>query len=189
MAFTPAQELAILDAARVTIRRDLRDGCPQLPDLDDEIFSTPAGCFVTLHTLAEHRLRGCIGLIRGEKPLRDSLPEMAQAVLDDPRFHSDPVTLAELADLEIEVTILSPLILAANPFDFDLLEHGIYLAINGSSGCFLPQVARETGWTREQLLNRLCSEKMGLPPASWRDDTAKLYRFSSTIVGPQPFFK
>ena len=49
------------------------------------------------------------------------------------------------------------------------------------------QVARETGWNREQLLTRLCVEKMGLTPHAWREPGAKLMTFSTVILGPEPF--
>ena len=114
---------------------------------------------------------------------------MAEAVLDDPRFRVNPVTLEELPELELEITVLSPLEPAANPLDFDPLQHGIYLHCQGETGCFLPQVARETGWTKEQLLSRLCSEKMGLPADSWRSPAARLSRFAATIIGPEPFVR
>jgi hypothetical protein len=52
---------------------------------------------------------------------------------------------------------------------------------------FLPQVARDTGWTREQLLDRLAQEKMGLPLDTWRQPYAKLFTFESTIIGPCDF--
>jgi AMMECR1 domain-containing protein len=48
-------------------------------------------------------------------------------------------------------------------------------------------VARETGWSREQLLNRLCSEKLGLPANSWQNSDAKLMKFDTLLVGPEPF--
>jgi len=49
-------------------------------------------------------------------------------------------------------------------------------------------VARDTGWTREQLLDRLCTEKLGLHPASWRHaPMVKLQRFTTLVIGPEPF--
>jgi hypothetical protein len=57
----------------------------------------------------------------------------------------------------------------------------------GRTGCFLPQVARETGWIREQLLSRLCTEKMGLQPEAWKHPGAVLEIFSILVVGPEPF--
>ena len=111
------------------------------------------------------------------------------AVLEDPRFRVNPVCADELPELELEITVLSPLELAANALDFELLEHGIYLHCQGATGCFLPQVARETGWSKQQLLARLCTEKMGMPADAWQSPAARLYRFTATIIGPEPFVR
>ena len=70
---------------------------------------------------------------------------------------------------------------------FEPLEHGIYLQLAGRTGCFLPQVARETRWTREQLLARLCTEKLGVDPRAWQAGDARLFTFSVLVLGPEPF--
>jgi uncharacterized protein len=108
-------------------------------------------------------------------------------VLSDPRFVHQPVTRHELPDLEIEISVLSPLRPAPGPLEFDLAIDGVYLIWGQRAGCFLPQVARETGWCREHLLDRLCAEKMGLPAGSWRDPRAKLFLFTALMIGPEPF--
>ena len=41
----------------------------------------------------------------------------------------------------------------------------------------------------EQLLDRLCLEKLGLPASSWRSPQAKLHVFSVQVIGPEPFVK
>jgi AmmeMemoRadiSam system protein A len=147
----------------------------------------PAGCFVSLHQKSNHALRGCIGRMDATQPLIDTLRYSAAAALDDPRFVKNRVTLRDLPRLTLEVSVLSPLIPAANPLAFEPGEHGIYLTIGNRSGVFLPQVARETGWTREQLLDRLCSEKMGLNARTWQEPQARLQTFLGVIVGPEPF--
>ena len=187
MQLTIEQQAQLLDLARFTIRESLGQTGIAAVQLTDPAFAQPAGCFVTLHTLADHRLRGCIGQLQASGPLRDSVVEMAQAVLDDPRFRDRRVTPDELPQLDLEITILSPSVLAADVHDFDLLQHGIYLRCDGETGCFLPQVARETGWTKDQLLTRLCTEKMGLDPDAWQRAEARLFRFTTLIVGPRPF--
>ena len=189
MEFTPDQQRILLDYARAVIRQTLRASSSDVFEVDDPAFTRAAGCFVTLHRLRDHRLRGCIGQMQATDPLIESVREMSQAVLRDPRFSDYPVSADELPELEIEITILSPLEPAKSTTDFDLLQHGIYLHCSGRSGCFLPQVARETGWTKEQLLTRLCTEKMGLPADSWQRPEAKLSRFTATIIGPEPFEK
>jgi len=112
----------------------------------------------------------------------------AVGVLEDPRFALDPVRCDELPHLEIEITVLSALCDCVDLLDFEPSRDGIYLTVGDLSGCFLPQVARDTGWTREQLLDRLCAEKLGLSPASWRREAnVKLERFTTLIIGPEPF--
>ena len=187
MELSPQQQSQLLDLARATIRASLGEPSAASVDGFDPQCRVAACCFVTLHTIGEHRLRGCIGQLTSAEPLTETVADMARSVLRDPRFASNRVTLDELAELEIELTILSPLEPAGSVMDFDLLNDGIYLQCQGETGCFLPQVARETGWDKVSLLNRLCSEKMGLPPDAWRDPKARLERFRTFIVGPQPF--
>ena len=132
-------------------------------------------------------LRGCVGRMEAREPLIRCVRDTAMSVLADPRFDNRRVQLPELSSLDIEISILSPLRPAATPLDFDLLNDGIYLMLNGRSGVFLPQVARETGWRRDQLLDRLCTEKMGFPAGSWRFPGAQLFVFTTKILGPMPF--
>lgn len=196
MHLSESQRARLLDIARLTIRnrlvtiRDDDDAAP--PSASEALIRDPtlqdaAGCFVSLHELGTQRLRGCVGCLDAKQPLAIAVQQGAESVLDDPRFAGEPVRSDELSKLEIELTVLSALDDAANPLDFDPHEHGIYLTIGQSSGCFLPQVARETGWSREQLLDRLSYEKLGLPRDAWRAREAKLQRFTATIIGPEPF--
>jgi uncharacterized protein len=152
---------------------------------DDELLQ-PAGCFVTLHELISQRLRGCIGRLEATLPLWQAVRYTAGAVLADPRFTHSPITVTTLANLQMEISVLSPLKPAAGVLEFDLLEHGIYLTCGERSGCFLPQVARETGWSRQQLLTRLCAEKLGLPGNGWQSDGARLSTFTVEVIGPEP---
>jgi AmmeMemoRadiSam system protein A len=178
---------AILAFAADIITRRLGGDPRHLPDLTDPVFSSSGGCFVSLHRRDNHALRGCIGLLDTGKPFIHSLTNAAEAVIADPRFLGRPVTRFELPELTIEITILGPLRKAKTPLDFDLMTDGIHLTYRGRSGLFLPQVGRETGWTREQLLGRLCTEKLGVPELSWKDAGAELQTFSAEVIGPRPF--
>ncbi|MDB5321351.1 MAG: hypothetical protein JWN40_2982 [Phycisphaerales bacterium] len=188
MNLSPDDQAALLDLARASIRATLA-GAPEPHIPDAATLRQPAGCFVSLHEIGGHRLRGCVGRLDAKAPLAKTVAAMAQAVLEDPRFLTDPVTLTDLADLEIELSILSPLIPTDAPLNFDLLQDGIYLTRGDRSGCFLPQVARETGWSKQQLLDRLCTEKLDLPAATWRQPDSRLYRFTTLLLGPEPFVK
>lgn len=173
----------LLNLARRTIRAALSGievpGLPPHPELQAR-----AGCFVSLHQAYDHRLRGCVGRLDAKSPLVEIVSEMSLGVLEDPRFLTDPVRIDELHSLNIELSILSPLQPMASPLEFDLLNEGIYLTHSGRSGCFLPQVARETRWSREQLLARLCVEKLGVSGLAWKHEETRAYSFKTWVIGP-----
>jgi AmmeMemoRadiSam system protein A len=184
----PDHKRLLLDLARSMIRLTLTEGRPaDVPECPAPALLSPAGSFASLHELLTHRLRGCVGRMDASQPLWQCVHHSAIGVLGDPRFHDDAVRLEELPSLEIEISVLSPMRQVPTPLDFNLETEGVYLIHHGRSGCFLPQVARETGWTREQLLSRLCIEKLGLPPAAWAEPGARLMVFSTEIIGPEPF--
>ncbi len=188
MELSSENQRILLNLARQSIRDALagkfRVVVPE--DVDPELLQ-PAGCFVTLHQTGSHQLRGCIGRTQSVDPLMRTVQETAAGALQDPRFENWRITPADLGALEIDISILSPLSPAKDVLDFEPQEDGIHLVFGQKSGLFLPQVGRETGWTREQLLERLCMEKLGLSPLIWRNPHAKLFRFSTMIIGPEPF--
>ncbi|HEY7089837.1 MAG TPA: AmmeMemoRadiSam system protein A [Tepidisphaeraceae bacterium] len=192
MHFTADQRRILLDLARHTIRTELGESDNGTPapfeiSLDDAILNQPAGCFVTLHNLLNRRLRGCVGRLDAKDALVEAVRHSATHVLHDPRFVSFPVRRDDLPGLEIEITVIFPLRPAVDCQDFDLHNEGIYLTIQDRSGCFLPQVARDTGWSHQQLLERLCTEKLGLLASAWQEPGAKLMKFHALIIGPEPF--
>jgi AmmeMemoRadiSam system protein A len=177
----------LLDLARHTIRQALTHQPPTDFSPDDAALLLPAGCFCSLHAQHTHVLRGCVGMLDAHEPIYRAVQHSARAVLRDPRFANFPVRADELHRLEIELSIVSPMRDCETTLDFDLMNDGIYLTVDGSSGCFLPQVARETGWTKEQLLERLCAEKMDVDPDAWQKPEAHLQKFTTQILGPEPF--
>lgn len=190
MELFPDQRRMLLDVSRQTIRAALGAADPGVVENpDDPVLHQPAGSFVTLHTLNGHRLRGCVGRLDSRESLLAAVRQSAQNVLQDPRFVNCPVCLSELPLLELEITVIFPLRPAADCQDFDPLTDGIYLTINERAGCFLPQVARETGWNRQQLLARLCTEKLGLSERSWQLPGARLQKFATLLIGPEPFLR
>jgi len=137
------------------------------------------GAFVTLRTRGT--LRGCIGRMISDAPLHKLISEMAvSAATDDPRFNK--IQPSELDDLEIDISVLSPLQLAVNPLDFELGRHGIYIKKDSTNGCFLPQVATDTGWSKEEFLTQCCSTKAGLSPDAWKKGDVDVYIFTSEII-------
>jgi len=137
-----------------------------------------AGAFVTLR--ARGNLRGCIGYIEGIKPLAETVQENAcNAATGDPRFSR--VRPAELDGIDIEISVMSPLVKAKSYKDVIAGTHGVVLKKGWHQGVFLPQVATETGWDRDTFLSHLSADKAGLGPEDYK--TADLYLFTADVFG------
>jgi AmmeMemoRadiSam system protein B/AmmeMemoRadiSam system protein A len=142
-------------------------------------FAEKCGVFVTLKKHGE--LRGCIGLLQGVEPLGEAIQEMAVAAATrDPRFPQ--VTLDELKEIDIEISVLSPMIPVANLDEIVVGRDGLLLKKGFRSGVLLPQVATEYGWDRDTFLEHLCL-KAGLPPGSHKAPDAQLLRFTAEVFG------
>jgi AmmeMemoRadiSam system protein A len=140
------------------------------------------GCFVTIKN-GPH-LRGCLGQFESRKPLIELVQEMAAAsATSDPRFTDDPIDSSELDDLDIEISVLSPLKRTTDPLSLRLGVDGIYIKRGYASGCFLPQVAAETGWSKEEFLSNCCQYKAGLPPDAWKRPDTQVFLFSAEVFG------
>ena len=135
------------------------------------------GVFVTLHL--NGRLRGCIGRFTSSSTLHATIREMARAAaFDDPRFPS--LSRSEAHQIDIEVSVLSPLKRISSIDEFKLGRDGIYMIKGSRHGTFLPQVATETGWTTEEFLGHCASEKAGIGYYGWKD--AELYTYQTEVV-------
>jgi AmmeMemoRadiSam system protein A len=164
--------------ARAAIARAIGGGDGGDPIASPEPERLHAGVFATLHQRG--RLRGCMGLLDAGLPLADAVRQAAQsAAQHDPRF--PPVTPAELASLEIEVSILSDPVPMQSLDDLVLGRHGIIVRRGGRRGLFLPQVAVEHRMTKEMFLERCCDEKADLPADAWRDPATEVLLFTTEI--------
>jgi AmmeMemoRadiSam system protein A len=142
------------------------------------------GAFVTLKrktldTEGHGCLRGCIGYMTGTKPLWKLIQDLViEAAFDDPRFPS--VQIEELPNLSIEISVLSPPKPIESPSQFEPGLDGIILSLGYNRAVFLPQVATEQGWGREEMLDNLCL-KAGLDPSAWRDPDCRFETFRATV--------
>jgi len=163
-ALTPADRRALLSIARETLERFLTTKTAPLarnpaPDLEQT-----RGMFVTLTKHGE--LRGCIGEIVPDKPLYQLVGTVAlKSALEDPRFPQ--LRREELKDIEIEISVLTPPMPVAGAGDIVVGRDGVILKRDGRSAIFLPQVATEQGWGRDQMLDQLCM-KAGLAAGCWK---------------------
>jgi len=181
------QKTTLLKVARDSVAACVRGGAVSLPKSDDPQLNAPCGCFVTLKNAG--RLRGCIGQFVSDSPLIGLVADMAQAAAArDPRFAADPITPDELEHLDLEISVLSPLRRTYNPLELRPGVHGLYIRRGVRSGCFLPQVATETGWDKRQFLSNCGRHKAGLEPDAWKDPATEVYLFEAEVFGA-PFGK
>ena len=67
----------------------------------------------------------------------------------------------ELADLEIEISGLTPLKLIKSTDEIEVGQHGLYIVRGLNRGLLLPQVATQYHWARQTFLEQTCN-KAGL---------------------------
>ena len=181
---TDQQKKLLLKIARETLENYLSG--KKLPELkiDDPVLMEKRGVFVTLHK--KENLRGCIGYIEPIKPLYLAVREMAiHSATQDPRF--EPVRYEELKDIEIEISVLTVPQKVKSADEIVLGRDGVIVKRGFNQGVFLPQVAEETGWTKEEFLSYLCSHKAGLPPDAWKDPKTEIYTFQADVFSEKEF--
>ena len=139
-------------------------------------FEIKKGAFVTLKN--KGLLRGCIGIIEPLFALQETIIRAAiSAACTDPRF--PPISPGELHDLEVEISVLSPLKKIDDPQYVEVGKHGLVISQNGRTGLLLPQVPVENNWTRTQFLEQACL-KAGLPQNAWKKG-AEIYVFEAIV--------
>lgn len=193
--FSAAQRASLLGAARAALTNCLLRNLPPHAAAQQAVAAALAehhaaggadqlpspllaagACFVTLWQGEHGRLRGCRGEFTAHQPLLAAVAQMAlAAALDDPRF--EPVSPAEVAELRIEISVLTPLQPIA-PRDIHIGQHGLLLVQGGHRGLLLPEVPVEHHMDREQFLDALC-HKAGLPAGAWRDPVTSLWSFET----------
>ena len=172
------QRQELLSLARKTVVDHVKNKRAPEPEMKDVRFLANGATFVTINR--NHQLRGCIGNIQPIMPLyRSVIRNAVAASSQDPRF--PPMTPAELADMEVEVTVLSPLEPLDDVKNIRIGTHGLYLIKGQQGGVFLPQVPVEQGWDLPTYLEQLCY-KAGLPKDAWKDKDARIFSFTADIL-------
>jgi len=182
---TENQKISLLRLARKVVEAAVRGQAVGAFESEDPVFNEKRGCFVTLHNHGQ--LRGCIGQFQPSQCLLRTVREMAIAATQDSRFASNPITPRELEQIDIEISVLSPLEKTDNPLGLELGRHGIYIKKGYRAGCFLPQVATETGWSKEEFLGNCCAGKAGLPYDAWKKSDTEVYLFTAEVFGEKDF--
>lgn len=175
---TETEQDQLLDLAYHTLDAYIRTQMiPKISPLPPRL-NIPEGAFITLYH--RQRLRGCIGIVVTENPLCETVRDMTiAAATQDNRF--SPISFEELPDIEIEISVLSIPERITTIEDMIMGKHGILINKGDKRGVFLPQVANTTGWSKEELLSKLCMQKACIPASSWREPAADLQIFTSMI--------
>lgn len=174
------QELYLLKLARETLSEYVKTHRRlEPPKPDDKKLREKAAVFVTLEKSGH--LRGCIGQMIAQGPLYLAVRDMAiSAAANDPRFPA--VKSGELDNIDIEISVLSPLKRVDSYKDVRIGIDGVYIVGNTGhrtqTGVFLPSVATDTGWNLDEFLGELCSQKAGLPREFYKSPDAEIYTFT-----------
>ena len=172
---TEADQQTLLQMARDAMREQLSHGRLSEVPAPAEVLQQPCGAFVTLRK--GKRLRGCIGYVEARRPLYMTVRECAvAAALHDPRFCA--VTLQELPELNLEISVLSPLA-EITPEKIEIGRHGLLISQEPYHGLLLPQVAVEWKWDAPRFLEETCL-KAGLPADAWRHG-ARIQAFTAQV--------
>ncbi len=175
---------ALLELARLAVVEAAQSGrLLKIPSkFEFGALLNPCGVFITLRR--GRRLRGCIGQVIAVNSLAETVAYCARAAaLEDPRFEA--VRADEVSDLEIEVSVLSPIEPIA-PEHITIGKHGLLISRGPRRGLLLPQVASERGWSAERFLNETCV-KGGLDPGAWKEPGTKIEAFTAEIFSEAEF--
>ncbi len=179
-SLSPQEKSDLLALARKSVERAVEQKESYSPDaVSDERLNEERGAFVTI--TKSGALRGCIGYTSAVKPLYLTVRDTATlAALRDPRFQ--PVSAAELPQLEYEVSVLSPLRRALDTRDIKVGEDGLLMKNGGYEGLLLPQVPVEQKWDRQTFLEETCV-KAGMPRECWKDENTDIFKFTAVVFG------
>ena len=174
---TDDEKITLLKIARNTVASLFSAGSGESYNITPSL-SLNCGAFVTLHK-KDGSLRGCIGHIASDRPLTDTVRDMAVASsTQDPRFPK--VSKDELDNLEIEISVLSPFTKINSIEEIEVGRHGIMMRRGYRSGLLLPQVASEYNWDRETFLTHTCY-KAGMDGSCWKNSDTIIEIFHAIV--------
>lgn len=178
LLLTRSERYDLLWLARATIRAEVCGEPRPTLRAPAAALLQPGAAFVSLHV--EGRLRGCVGSVVPERAVHEAVARAAHgAAFQDSRF--EPVSAEELAAIDIEISRVGPMWLT-DPREICPGRHGVCLRLGQHHALFLPQVAVQQRWERQELLIQLC-EKAQLPPGAWKHRDAQLLVFEAEVFG------
>lgn len=178
------EKKSLLTLARTTINDYIKEGEKATLNANDftDNLSKHCGAFVTLHKKGD--LRGCIGRFEPNIPLYKVVQNMAIAsATRDFRFST--VTEDEIDELDIEISVLTPMKKIESIDEIELGRHGIYIKKGITGGTFLPQVATDTKWTKEEFLGHCARDKARIGWDGWKN--ADIYIYEALVFSEKEF--
>ena len=168
----------LMEIARQTLEGVIRR-CPyNAENIDPYLEKISYGAFVTLFNQDE--LRGCVGTCTPSSVLREVVMEMTEAAATRDRRVA-PVRAAELDQIHIDISVLSPLQRSDDPLTLEIGKHGLHVERDQKRGVLLPQVAVEYGWDMATFLEQTCV-KADLPKEAWRWRDTAVCAFTALII-------
>jgi len=175
---TEKEKKTLLMIARRTLEEYLREAKKPTFEVSEPALKEKRGVFVTLHE--KGRLRGCIGHLMPVDELYKAVSRMAiESATADPRF--PPVSPEELNEIEIEISVLTVPAKIKSIEEIELGRDGVIIKRGMRQGVFLPQVATETGWSKEEFLGHLARDKAGLEAEAWKDQDTGIFTFQAEV--------
>lgn len=183
-ALSDEEKKFLLRIARLSIEKYLENGEEIEIDTNQltQNLKTKCGAFVSLHK--SKSLRGCIGRFGEGSELYKIVQQMAIAsATEDTRFSI--VKLSEMEDIEIEISVLTPLKKIENLDEFEMGKHGIYIRKGFNTGTYLPQVAEQVNWSKEEFVSHCSENKAGIGAEGWK--TAELFTYEAIVFSEEDF--
>ncbi len=176
-SLTKNEKATLLSFARSSLESYLKKNrFPKFTTILSEALIRNTGVFVSLHH--GDSLRGCIGRFESDEPLYKLVQKMAVAsATSDNRF--EKVSLSELSDINIEISVLTPLKKIHAKDEIEIGRHGIYIKQGLNHGTLLPQVATENNWSVDEFLGYCAKNKARIGWDGWKN--AELYTYEAIV--------
>jgi AmmeMemoRadiSam system protein A len=174
----------LLGLARQTLEAFVRNTLRPRAEIADPYLQIRGhGVFVSLHKKGE--LRGCLGAVAGGGSLYETVLEMTEAAASRDR-RVKPVGESVLDEINIGISILSPLKAIHDPLSLKIGKHGLYIVQGSRHGILLPQVAAEYHWKIQTFLEEVCI-KAGLRKDAWQAYDTELSSFTALVIEEPPW--
>lgn len=178
----PNSQKRLIQLSRQTLETFVCGWSRQIDKIEDPyLLTSNYGAFVSLHKGGD--LRGCIGTCFPTRPLCETVVEMTRAAASRD-YRVAPINQSELPDIQIDISVLTPLQLVHDPLSLEVGKHGLHVSSGEKQGVLLPQVAIQYGWNLKTFLSQTCL-KAGLGKNAWKRPNTIISSFTALIIEEQ----